>query len=104
MQCIMLTNGEYCTYLYMLFDFLCSVMILQTKRTKKAGIVGKYGRDTGLSLLIVLRSCSYHCILIDDSFVIAVTQVPGMVPVYVNRSRRWRSPSTPSTSVSSVAR
>jgi hypothetical protein len=56
MQCTMLTNAEYCRYLSMFSNFLCFVMILQTKRTKKAGIVGKYGTDTGLSLLIVLRS------------------------------------------------
>jgi hypothetical protein len=103
----------------------------QTKRTKKAGIVGKYGNSHSRGLILVIRVCSclgvcrlsgcclsnsaisisntVHWFLVLGAFPLMMKcscdeQAQGMVPVWGNRSKRWRSVSTPSTSVSFVER
>jgi len=75
------------------------IMPMQTKRTKKAGIVGKYG--TCLINMTFPNLCVWSMKL---TLQITMLQEPGMVLACVSKSRRWRYLSTPSTSVSSVGR
>jgi hypothetical protein len=75
MQCIMLTNAEYCRYLYMFVHFL---FMLCDDFADEAHQEGRnrwqiWYRHWTIFTHSFAVSCSYHCILVDNSFVIAVT-------------------------------
>ncbi|RWV87473.1 hypothetical protein GW17_00050525, partial [Ensete ventricosum] len=84
------------------------LLVVATKRTKKAGIVGKYGMRYGSVYAELLALLMQELLLVSTALfmllVFFVFQVPDMVQVCGSKSRKWKFLSMQSTSVNSVGR